>query len=246
MKIEKSWTDIIFENRNKDYGGYVLRKLYDEVVLFSLAISIFLFVIVCGTVFLFGAYDVINYDTSTVTYDMSEIPIIDNPNMPDYLKSPPPAKPKEKPKQNSAPIVSVDTTQFDSLHAKSLPEDSLLAKKNSEVSGTGNDTANVGTGLWVVQKIPSFPGGEVAMKKFIRENIKPPKAFIDAKMQGTVWVSFHVEKDGSITNITVVSGIGLGCDEEAVRVVKMMPKWSPYIRNKIAIPGTMKLPIKFM
>lgn len=245
MKIEKSWSDIVFEGRNKEYGGYYLRKVYDDTVIFAMAISIFIFVIVWGSIFFVGALGEINYDTSVVIFDMSEIPIIDNPNIPDYLKKPPPSKPKNTPKKNTIPVVSADTTLFDSLQQKQAPEDSLLEKNNSNVSGNGNDTAGFGKGFTVIEKFPAYPGGEIARKKFIRENIKLPKAFTDAKMKGTVYISFIIEKDGSLSNVSVVSGIGLGCDEEAMRVVKMMPKWIPGMRKGDPIRMVLKMPITF-
>lgn len=245
MKIEKSWTDIVFDGRNKAYGAYVFRKIYNEVVLFAMAISIFIFVFVWGCIFLFGAYSEINYDTTSVVYDVSEIPVIDNLNMPDYLKSPPPSLPEKKPEQAVAPVVTNDNVKFDSVQAKQLPVDSSLTKKDNEISGTGNDTAGIGKGFTVIEKFPSYPGGEAARKKFIRENIKLSKAFIEAQMKGTVYISFIVEKDGSITNVSVISGIGLGCDEEAVRVVKMMPKWAPGFRKGEPIRMVLKMPITF-
>lgn len=245
MKIEKSWSDIVFENRNKDYGGYFLREIYDNVVLFSITISVFLFITVWGGVFLYGAFEEINYDTQYVTYDMSEIPIIDNPNLPDYLKSPPPSKPEDKPKTNQTPVVTTDSVQADSLAKDPSEIDSTLAASNSNVSGNGIDTAGLGKAFTVIEKFPAFPGGELARKKFIRENIKLSQAFVDAKMKGTVYISFIVEVDGSISNVTVVSGIGLGCDEEAVRVVKLMPKWVPGTRKGEPIRIVLKMPITF-
>ncbi len=245
MKIEKSWSDIVFENRNKAYGGYFLREIYNNVVIFSLIISVFVFVTVWGCIFLYGAFEEINYDTQYVTYDMSEIPIIDNPNLPDYLKSPPPSKPKDTQKTNQTPIVTTDTVQQDSLAKDPSDVDTTLTTSNNNVSGNGTDTAGLGKAFMVIEKFPSFPGGEFARKKFIRENIKLSKAFVDAKMKGTVYISFIVEIDGSISNVSVVSGIGLGCDEEAVRVVKLMPKWIPGSRKGEPIRIVLKMPITF-
>lgn len=244
MKSE-SWTDIVFEKRNKAYGAYILRKASNNVLLFALTISVFAFITVWGSIFLFAAFEEINYDTQYVTYDMSEIPIIDNPNLPDYLKSPPPSRPEDKPKQNTAPVVTSDSTLEDTLTKQTLENDSTLAETNSNMSGTGTDTSGLGNGFSVIEKFPSFPGGEIARKKFIKENIKLSQGFIDAKMKGTVYISFIVEPDGSVTNIKVVSGIGLGCDEEAVRVAKLMPKWIPGTRKGEPIRVVLKMPITF-
>ena len=75
--------------------------------------------------------------------------------------------------------------------------------------------------------MPEFPGGEQAMMKFVAENVQYPEEAKEKEISGRVLVGFIVEKDGSISETEVVKGIGGGCDEEAVRVVKAMPKWKP-------------------
>ena len=78
-----------------------------------------------------------------------------------------------------------------------------------------------------VEVMPEFPGGNQAMMDFVATNVKYPKEAMDKNISGRVMVQFVVEKDGSISDIKVAKGIGGGCDEEAVRVVKAMPKWKP-------------------
>ena len=78
-----------------------------------------------------------------------------------------------------------------------------------------------------MEKMPEFPGGEQALMDFIGTNVRYPQNAIDRGIEGRVFVQFIVEPDGSVTNIKVARGIGGGCDEEAVRVVKMMPNWIP-------------------
>ena len=79
----------------------------------------------------------------------------------------------------------------------------------------------------IVEEMPSFPGGESKMMEYIAKNIKYPQIARETGIQGRVFTSFVVEPDGSISNVKVLRGIGGGCDEEAVRVVKSMPKWKP-------------------
>jgi protein TonB len=79
----------------------------------------------------------------------------------------------------------------------------------------------------IVQYKPEFPGGEVALNRFLSRNIEYPIMAIETYIQGRVFLTFVVEKDGSITNVKILRGIGSGCDEEAVRVVQAMPKWTP-------------------
>ena len=75
--------------------------------------------------------------------------------------------------------------------------------------------------------MPEFPGGEQAMMKFVSENVQYPEEAKEKEISGHVLVGFIVEKDGSVNEVKIVRGIGGGCDEEAVRVVKAMPKWKP-------------------
>ena len=78
-----------------------------------------------------------------------------------------------------------------------------------------------------VEVMPEFPGGDQAMMDFVAKNVVYPQEARDKEISGRVMVGFIVEKDGSISDAKVVKGIGGGCDEEAVRVVKAMPKWKP-------------------
>ena len=74
---------------------------------------------------------------------------------------------------------------------------------------------------------PMFRGGESALRKFLQENVRYPESAAEGCIQGRVIVTFKVEKDGSLSDIKVVRGLGSEFDEEALRVVKMMPKWLP-------------------
>ncbi len=98
----------------------------------------------------------------------------------------------------------------------------------------------------VVEELPEFPGGTSAMMDFLQTNLRYPEAAKDAGIQGTVFVSFVVEPDGSISNIQVLRGIGGGCDEEAVRVVGMMPKWEPGYQRGEAVRVQFNMPVRFV
>jgi TonB family protein len=97
----------------------------------------------------------------------------------------------------------------------------------------------------VVENLPSYPGGIEAMTKFLIENIKYPEEARTKGIQGTVFVAYVVEKDGSVTHVKVLRGIGSGCDEEAVRVVSAMPKWIPGTEKGKPVRVEFNLPIKF-
>ena len=97
----------------------------------------------------------------------------------------------------------------------------------------------------VVEVMPEYPGGENEMMKFLAENIKYPTVAKENGISGKVYVTFIVEKDGLINDITILRGIGAGCDEEAIRVIKMMPKWKPGTQRGQAVRVQYNVPIKF-
>ena len=97
----------------------------------------------------------------------------------------------------------------------------------------------------IVENMPTFPGGEKKMLEYVAKNVKYPQLAKEVGTQGRVFVSFVVEKDGSITNVTILRGIGSGCDEEAMRVVKSMPKWNPGLQCGRAVRVSCNLPINF-
>ena len=99
--------------------------------------------------------------------------------------------------------------------------------------------------FFIVEEMPEFPGGEEARTRFLLENIKYHQMARESGIQGVVYVTFVVEPDGSISNVRVIRGIGGGCDEEAIRVVKMMPKWIPGNQRGKPVRVQFNMPIKF-
>ncbi|MCB9015991.1 MAG: energy transducer TonB [Lentimicrobiaceae bacterium] len=97
----------------------------------------------------------------------------------------------------------------------------------------------------VVEESPSFPGGDEARIRFLQENIKYPQIARESSIQGTVYVTFVVEKNGNVTDVRILRGIGGGCDEEAVRVIKAMPKWNPGKQRGKPVRVQFNMPIKF-
>ena len=97
----------------------------------------------------------------------------------------------------------------------------------------------------VVESPPSFPGGEKARKRFLGENLKYPQMAKESGIQGKVYVTFVVEPNGSVTHIKILRGIGGGCDEEAIRVTKLMPKWIAGKQRGKPVRVQFNMPIKF-
>ncbi len=98
----------------------------------------------------------------------------------------------------------------------------------------------------VVEENPTFPGGDEARMKYLQENIKYPQMARESGIQGTVYVTFVVEPSGNITNIKILRGIGGGCDEEASRVVSLMPKWVPGKQRGKSVRVQFNMPIRFV
>ena len=97
----------------------------------------------------------------------------------------------------------------------------------------------------VVETQPQFPGGDDSLYNFIYSNLRYPELAICTKMEGRVFITFVVEKDGSITNVKIIRDIGGGCGHEAKRVVEMMPKWIPGKQNGKTVRVQYNLPITF-
>jgi TonB family protein len=116
-------------------------------------------------------------------------------------------------------------------------QEKQVAKANPQESGKP---------YTVVEKMPSFSGGEEARAKFMQANIKYPEEAKKKGIQGTVFVSFIVKADGTVTNVKIQKGIGGGCDEESIRVVKLMPKWNPGLQKGKPVDVAFTLPIRFL
>lgn len=98
----------------------------------------------------------------------------------------------------------------------------------------------------VVEQMPEFPGGAEKLMKYLGENIQYPQMAREVGVQGTVYVTFVVEGNGQITGVRILRGIGSGCDEEAIRVVKSMPSWKPGKQRNRPVRVQFNLPVKFV
>lgn len=91
----------------------------------------------------------------------------------------------------------------------------------------------------------TFPGGEQAVSAYLSENLQYPMTARENFIEGTVTVAFNIAKDGSISNITILKGLGYGCNEEVIRVIESMPNWKPAVRNGETVDASARLKIKF-
>lgn len=99
--------------------------------------------------------------------------------------------------------------------------------------------------ITVVENMPEYPGGFDAMFDFINGNLEYPQEAKDAEIEGKVFVSFIVEQDGSLSSIKLLRGIGYGCDEAAMDVVRKMPNWKPATQRGKPVRVQYQLPFNF-
>lgn len=123
-----------------------------------------------------------------------------------------------------------------SLKISAFPQDSGKEKAKTEQKQEP---------MKAVEVMPSFPGGDQARVKFMQENLSFPAEAMKKNITGKVFVNFVVKADGSIDQVKVLKGIGGGCDEEAVRVIKMMPKWKPGMNKGKPVDVQFTMPIQF-
>lgn len=263
LPIPSTLDDIIFENRNKAYGAYELRTHYTTNINRALFIGVVCFGLMLLTNFIFAREKEQNSELIGQVITLSEIPD----------ETPPPIeKPKEveppKVEQKSTiafvePVVVEETTHEspppspDEMEGKIISNETIKGTDSDEIAAAPpTEVKSVektivelpeedNTTFITVEVQPSFMGGNSEMYKFLGKNLKYPSAAQRANIQGKVFLSFIVEKDGSITDIETMKGIGFGCDEEAMRVVKLMPKWIAGKQNGRNVRVKFTIPVFF-
>ena len=122
-----------------------------------------------------------------------------------------------------------------------------LQTYNGEGKPTGNCYEEDGSprAFTPFEQIPQFPGGENALMTYISENIAYPKKAFKKNIQGIVYASFVVNKNGTISDIAIVKGLKYGCNEEVVRMLSSMPVWEPGKADDVPVKVKFTLPVKF-
>jgi len=136
-----------------------------------------------------------------------------------------------------------EPVKADKVVITTVPEKPSIAEKPSDMPQ--KDTTVDKKIFTSVEQVPEFPGGMQAFGSFLSKNIKYPEFMRKNAIEGKVITSFIVEKDGSLTDIKIVRAIGNGADEEALRVLKMSPKWTPGIQNGKPVRVSYTVPISF-
>lgn len=249
------WEDIVFENRNKDYGAYVLRTLYSKNVVMGVVLTLVILALVFYSpeiMALFKSEEVVEKapPRKLVYTELSAPPPIDKPKPPPpqvqlpklqkVIKFVPPKVVKEEVVEEIPTIEEIKQNEVAAVEIEG-PTEIVFEEPVQEVV-VEEDENKIFT---VVEQQPEFEGGYAAMMQFIKKNLKYPASARRMGVDGTVYVSFVVSKDGSISEVKTIRGISADCDKEAMRVVSMMPPWRPGKQNGKPVFVRFVLPIKF-
>jgi protein TonB len=239
--------EIIFENRNKEYGAFDLRKRYLPTTCLSIlgGAAIFSALVIILSLSMETKLTAGPPDTRVVVFKPQSF--ID----PNKIVVPEPKKPEIIPvSKNLTPVIVEDTAAINT----NIPTADDLNKTVTNGTVTINDSVTSGAGPVMpvetppaifVEEMPVFPGGDAALMKFINENIKFPEEAINNNMMGTVVIRFVVSSDGSVKRVEVLKGVHPVLDQEAVRVVSLLPRWKPGRQNGNAVPVFYFVPVNF-
>ncbi|WP_224998579.1 energy transducer TonB [Cesiribacter sp. SM1] len=256
----QNWNDVVFEGRNKHYGAYLLRKIYDRNVLLSAAIALSVFMLALSVPRLLEYFKAEEVEApkaaKTIRYtDLAPPPPIDKmAPPPPKLNVPPPVKavikflpPKvtdqEVPEEEVMPTI--EEIKANETGAETIEGDADVVFEGPPVEVTDTGEGAPAEVFTIVEQMPEFEGGDAALMQWLAKNIEYPRQALRTGIQGTVMVSFMIDETGQIKEVVVVRGIGMGCDEEAVRVISSMPGWKPGKQNGQAVRVRRILPIKF-
>ncbi len=162
------------------------------------------------------------------------------------VQEPPPPPPPEQPEVTTVlEVVADDKEITNELQVSAEVTDETQNIQITPVQFEEEEEVVEEQIFTVVENDPEFPGGMEALYKYLAQNIKYPQLARDNNITGRVYVTFVVEKDGSIANPKVLRDIGGGCGQEAIRVVKSMPKWTPGKQRGKAVRVQFNLPVNF-
>ena len=254
VTMARSWDDIVFEGRNQNYGAYVIRKDYSRTLMIALGATLLVIALmVWGPAIaemLKGEEVVEKAPPKKLVYtELSAPPPIDKPKPPPpqiqlpklqkVIKFVPPKVVKEEVVEE---IPTIEEIKQNEVAAVEVEGDAQVVFEEPVVQVVEEDENKV---FLVVEQQPEFEGGYEAMMNFIKKNMRYPASARRMGIDGTVYVSFVVGKDGGINDVKVIRGISADCDKEAVRVVQAMPPWKPGKQNGKPVFVRFNLPIKF-
>ncbi len=251
------FNDLLFESRNKEYGAYQLRKKYNSAVTGGIFVSVFI-----GCALVLIPFFLRPRNEQVVSggghYVQMRMENLEPPKEEVYV--PPALPPKEStPIQNIVkyvPPVVVDSVK--PLEPTPVTTDEALlhsGEAQEETAGTGigddvldgGDGSDAGEPFYLVEVMPTFRGGDInKFREWVQRRTNYPQAAIDAKIRGTVFLTFIVEKDGSVSNVTVIKGVHPLIDNEAVKAISESPKWSPGRQRGQPVRVRFQIPLSFV
>ena len=254
--------ELVFENRHKAYGAYDLRKRYNRTVALSLTVTCISFTILISMPAILNMIknkteEVVTPVDITPT-DLTAPPPVDEQEPPpppppppppaiETVKFTPPVVTDEAVEEDPPPVQTEETPQISTVTQEGTGDETIIIPEE-----TGNVVAPAEEQIFtVVEQQAQFPGGDAAMMKWISDRINQkgyPQMEKEAGISGTCYVTFVVERDGSITNIKLLRGVsgGPGYNKLAQDVVKEMPAWKPGKQNGHEVRVQFNLPIKFI
>jgi protein TonB len=252
--------DIIFANKNKAYGAYAIRSAYGNTIVKSLSIMLLGFGSIMAVAFYMS-----NRNNDFKTNLISEFEYKDTVYTVEINNEPIPEPPvtEQHEQQNNAGLSSNTATLIvESTTLEAKPSESVTGTGSSTLTSDGLTGTNTGssTGTSTVvnsntltnepaifyDSAPEFEGGLKALYAFVGSKLKYPEAATEAGKEGTVYVKFVVDQNGKVGNLTLQNNAGYGFDEEALRVVSMIPNFkTPGMVGGKAVKVYFQLPIKF-
>ncbi|MCE1199879.1 MAG: TonB family protein, partial [Marinilabiliales bacterium] len=239
--FSREWCEMVFDKRYRDYGGFELRTQSSRRLFRALIWTVVVIVLIVTSPLLVNRIFPKKIVTDKTVRVLSDIQI-DRPQEENILREiPPPPVELRNMVKFVAPVVQSDEqvteeppkTQHELLEQKSEIGTTTVTNGTDDVAAPVADAdqakiaAEADVPVVHADLMPQFPGGEREMLRFIKMNLRYPASAQDNGVQGTVLLNFVVDREGKITNIKVIKGIGFGCDEESVRVLEKMPAWSP-------------------
>jgi len=246
---------MVFMNRNQSYGAYLLRKAYPGRVNLSFVFAMTVVALILASpnikAMFVGKETIVNDDKKKdqMVIDMAIVPPIEMPVIPPPRVELPRSTRFVPPRVTEDEVTDIPPT-IDEIRQTNISHDTgdgvEFVEPPAVIDLPQPTTTDTSDKIWTwVEMAPEFPGGYKEMMRFIGSNTKYPA--IDRRLgnEGTVFVSFVVDTDGTITDVRTDRGISGTCDEEAMRVVSKMPKWKPGRQGGSAVKVRFVLPITF-
>lgn len=249
--------DILFDNRNKQYGAYTLRKNYNNRLGLALGVSL------STVLLLFILFPKNSSHGGFLDKDHGEV-LVHSIDVPKPIKNevlPPKQKTIEQPvrqRQFTRLVMVEKTTEpppdvriFDKTNISDITKDGaiptgqVVIPQSSESNKTEIQETKTKQDFTAVEKEPEFPGGQEAWLNFLKKNLSSPEDLQEGEKK-TVQVRFVVDKDGTVTGFQIVQSAGRSFDNEVIRVLKKMPRWRPAIQNGLAVERSYTQPVTFI